>query len=368
MQNPNLQLPPNPHNVPRFCGVSTFARLPQINQVESFQLAVVGVPFDAGTTFRPGARFGPEAIRKASRLIRPYNIAQSTYPFNSQQCVDAGDITCNPFRIDLAVREIYQGASDLLKRCNHLCVLGGDHTLSYPILKAVHERHGPVALVHFDSHFDTWDEYFGECLTHGTPFRRAQEEGYVDSNQSIHVGIRGSIQDHLDIKRDQELGYKTVFCDEIDRLGIQGIITKIKKRVGNCPVYLSVDIDVADPAYAPGTGTPEPGGFSSRELLQMIRGLEGLNIVGGDVVEVSPSYDHGEITAQLAANVTYEMISLLDKRGHTVPPNGDIQGRIRSPINTHCHKSQDNHPHDSSQIPRQGEGQDISGSEPQVEG
>jgi agmatinase len=302
---------PNPAENPRFCGISTFARLPLKSQVKDFDVAVVGVPFDSGCTFRNGARFGPEAIRKASRLIRQYNIGQETYPFQRQQCVDAGDIICNPCNIDKAVREIYSGAADLLKECKHICVLGGDHTLSYPILKAVSEKYGPVALVHFDSHFDTWDEYFGEGLTHGTPFRRAQEQGYVDTSHSIHVGIRGSIHDHVDIEKDAELGYKTIFCDEIDRIGVEGVIEKVRKRVGDTPIYLSIDIDVVDPAFAPGTGTPEPGGFSSRELFQMIRGLKGLSVVGGDIVEVSPAYDHADITAQLASNVTFEMMSLL---------------------------------------------------------
>lgn len=353
MSETKNKTPPNPAEVPRFCGLSTFARLPQRHEVSQFDVAVVGVPFDTGSTFRTGARFGPDAIRKASRLIRQYNMAQSVYPFHVQQCIDAGDIVCNPFRIETAVREIYDGAADLQKAAQHLCVLGGDHTLSYPILKAVSEKYGPVALVHFDSHFDTWDEYFGQCLTHGTPFRRAQEQGYVDTDHSIHVGIRGSIHDHLDIKRDEALGYKTVFCDEIDRLGIQGVIQKIQTRVGDRPIYLSIDIDVVDPAFAPGTGTPEPGGFSSRELLQMLRGMKGCNIVGCDIVEVSPSYDHADITAQLAANVAYEMICLLGNRVR-------LGGRHAwSPINTHSDKEAGDQPPNAEENCRHGEGEEV---------
>ena len=346
------QTPPDPSENPRFCGFSTFARLPQKSQVDTFDVAVVGVPFDSGCTFRNGARFGPEAIRRASRLIRQYNMAQSVYPFQSHQCVDAGDIICNPFRIETAVRQIYSGASLLQKKCQHLCVLGGDHTLTYPILKAVSEKYGPLALVHFDSHFDTWDEYFGEGLTHGTPFRRAQEQGYVDTEHSIHVGIRGSIHDHLDIKRDEALGYKTIFCDEIDRLGPQGVIQKIRNRVGNTPIYLSIDIDVVDPAFAPGTGTPEPGGFSSRELFQMIRGLKGLSVVGGDIVEVSPSYDQSDITAQLAANVAFDMLSVLHSEGQP----------LGSPMHTHSDKEETHRPQQEGESTRQCQTQETGGA------
>ena len=189
--------------------------------------------------------------------------------------------------------------------------MGGDHTISYPSLKAINKKFGKVALIHFDSHFDTWDEYFGEKCTHGTPFKRALEEDLIDVDHSMHVGIHGSINDYSDIENDEKLGFKTIFTQEIDEIGIKKTIEKIKNRVKDKNVYISIDIDVFDPSFAPGTGTPEPGGLYSREMFQILKGIQGLNIIGGDVVEVSPSYDNGNITSQLAANVIFELLCLL---------------------------------------------------------
>ena len=305
---------PDPTKFPRYCGISSFARLKQLNNddtSDTCDIAVVGIPFDSGVTYRPGARFGPESIRCASRLIRPYNINHLKSPFKNKIIKDAGDIPCNPFSIHQSLNTITDQLNSLFEKSNNIVILGGDHTISYPCLKAMNKKFGKVALLHFDSHFDTWDEYFGEKCTHGTPFKRALEENLIDVDHSMHVGIHGSINDYCDIENDKKLGFKTIFCNEIDEMGINKIIEKILNRIKNIPCYISIDIDCIDPAYAPGTGTPEPGGMSSRELFTILKGLSKLNIIGGDMVEVSPSYDANNITSQLAANLVFEIICLI---------------------------------------------------------
>ena len=297
--------------VPRFAGPSTFARLPRLDEVGRADLAIVGAPFDAGTTYRPGARFGPAAIRQGSRLLRPYNPAQDSEPFAQQQVVDAGDISCNPFNIEEALSQIDAGADALLGTARGIIALGGDHTIALPILRAVHRRFGPVALLHFDAHLDTWDTYFGAPYTHGTPFRRATEEGLLEANRGVHVGIRGPLYAASDLAEDRALGFEVIACTDFDRLGTEAILERIRARLGERPVYVSIDIDVLDPAYAPATGTPEAGGLSSRELLAVVRGLRGLRIVSADIVEVAPAYDHAEITAIAAAHLAYELLSLV---------------------------------------------------------
>jgi agmatinase len=298
--------------VPRYAGIATFARLPQRHEVTDYDIAVAGVPFDAGVTYRPGARFGPAAIRQASRLLKPYHPALDVAPFATKQVVDAGDIPANPFDISTAVDEIRTGVVGLLHRPEQRVVLlGGDHTIALPALQAMHEVHGPVALVHFDAHLDTWDTYFGAPCTHGTPFRRASEQGLLVKDHSAHVGIRGSLYDRADLLADAELGFTVVHCRDIDRIGIDGVVERVLDRVGDHPVYVSIDIDVLDPAFAPGTGTPEIGGMTSRELVAVLRARRGTNIVGADVVEVSPAYDHAEVTAVAAANLAYELVTLM---------------------------------------------------------
>ena len=301
--------------VPRYAGFTTFARLPRRQDVEACELAVVGIPFDSGTTYRPGARFGPGAIRQASRLLRPYNPALDVSPFAAGQVVDWGDLTCNPFDIGEAVTQIEAGLDEVTCEGARFVALGGDHTIALPALRAVSKVHGPVALLHFDAHLDTWDTYFGAPYTHGTPFRRAQEEGLLLQDRSVHVGIRGSLYDANDLLDDERLGFTVVHCAELDRLGVAGVLDRVRRRIGDAPLYVSVDIDVLDPAHAPATGTPEAGGMTSRELLGLLRGLAGLHLVGADVVEVSPAYDTvAEITAVAAANVAYELISLMSRR------------------------------------------------------
>ena len=302
--------PPDALVVPRFAGPDTFARLPRLEDVGSAQVAVVGVPFDAGVSFRPGARFGPTAIRAGSKLLRPYHSSLDVEPWRRQQVADAGDIACNPFDIAQAVAQIEAAARGLLERVDRLVALGGDHTIALPLLRATHARRGPIALVHFDAHLDTWDTYFGAPYTHGTPFRRAFEEGLLARDRSIHVGIRGPLYSTHDLTDDAALGFALVSTIDIARRGVDDAIAHIRERVGSGPIYLSVDIDVLDPAHAPGTGTPEPGGLTSRELQQILRGLTELDLVGGDVVEVAPPYDHAELTALAAANVVYEYLAL----------------------------------------------------------
>ena len=297
--------------IPRYGGAPTFARLPRIDEVARADVAIVGVPFDSGVSYRPGARFGPAHIRESSRLLRPYNPAMGVSPFATQQVVDAGDLAANPFSIDEAITSIERGARSLLERVPHLLTLGGDHTIALPLLRAMAGVHGPVAVVHFDAHLDTWDTYFGAEYTHGTPFRRASEEGLLDRSGCLHVGIRGPLYSEADLSEDSGLGFQVVSAPEVDHLGVTGIVQRISERVGDRPVYVSVDIDVLDPAHAPGTGTPEAGGLSSRELLAVLRSFGTLNLIGADIVEVAPSYDHAQITGIAAAHVGYELVSAL---------------------------------------------------------
>lgn len=298
--------------VPRYAGPSTFCRLPELRDVGSCDIAILGVPFDSGTSYRPGARFGPQAIRQASRHLRyNYHPSYLTEPFKSIQAADAGDVACNPFNIDEAIEQIENAAIEISQQSKALISMGGDHTIAFPLLRSINKRlNGPVALVHFDAHLDTWDTYFGAPYTHGTPFRRAAEEGLFMDNSSMHVGIRGPLYSPDDLKNDKELGFKTIHCDELEKHGPEHVAKRIRKRVGDCPLYLSIDIDVLDPAHAPGTGTPEIAGLTTRELVNILRGLAGLNLVGADIVEVSPSYDHAELTSLAAATIIYEMINL----------------------------------------------------------
>jgi agmatinase len=297
--------------VPRFAGLSTFARLPTIDQVPNWDIAVVGIPFDGGTTYRPGARFGPGAVRQGSRLLRPYHPELDTLPFELGQVVDAGDISCSPFDIEAAVTQIEGSAGALLSGGGRVVAVGGDHTIALPLLRATATRHGPLALVHFDAHLDTWDTYFGQRFTHGTPFRRAWEEGLLLRDRSAHVGLRGPLYGRGDLADDAAMGFLQITTADVARHGTDALVGRLVERVGDAPLYISVDIDVLDPAHAPGTGTPEAGGLTSRELLALVRGLDGLAIVGGDVVEVAPAYDHAEITAIAAAHVLYDLVTLM---------------------------------------------------------
>ncbi len=298
--------------VPRYAGLSTFARLPRLEDVAAaVDVAVVGIPFDSGVSYRPGARFGPSHIRQSSRLLRPYNPALGVSPFGAQQVVDAGDIAVNPFDISEAISQIEAGAAELVSSGARLLTLGGDHTIALPLLRVMHATHGPIAVLHFDAHLDTWDTYFGEPFTHGTPFRRASEEGLLDRDHCLHIGIRGPLYQPSDLPESADLGFATIHCTELDALGVNGTIERMRERLGDRPVYVSVDIDVLDPAHAPGTGTPEAGGMTSRELLGVLRGLTGAQLVSADIVEVSPAYDHAEITGIAASHAGYELLSVM---------------------------------------------------------
>lgn len=299
--------------MPRFAGPSTFCRLPELRDVPRCDVAVLGIPFDAGTSYRPGARFGPQAIRQASRQLRTnFHPAYNTEPYKQLQVADAGDVGCNPFSIDEAIKQIETAAAELYAKASAIISLGGDHTIALPLLRAVNKHvGGPVALVHFDAHLDTWDTYFGAPYTHGTPFRRAAEEGLFLDDASMHVGIRGPLYSRDDLKQDRELGFKVIHCDELQREGVDRIAERIRRRVGDHPLYLSIDIDVLDPSCAPGTGTPEIAGLSSRELVNILRGLRGLRLVSADIVEVAPAYDHAELTSLAAATIAYELINLM---------------------------------------------------------
>jgi len=299
--------------VPRYAGPSTFARLPELRDVEYCDVAILGVPFDAGTSYRPGARFGPQSVRQASRQLRTnYHPNYDVEPFKVQQVADAGDISCNPFDINEAIKQIEEGADKLLSNVGSIVTIGGDHTIALPLLRSVNKKvGGPVALVHFDAHLDTWDTYFGAPYTHGTPFRRAREEKLFLDDASMHVGIRGPLYSTDDLKNDRELGFKTIHCDEFQTNTIEQIIKRICDRIGDNPLYISIDIDVLDPAHAPGTGTPEVAGMTTRELLNVLRGFAGKRLVSADVVEVAPAYDHAELTSTAAATIVYELVNLI---------------------------------------------------------
>jgi agmatinase len=297
--------------VPRYAEPTTFARLPRLDQVNEPAIAIVGVPFDSGVSYRPGARFGPGHIRASTKLLRPYHAPLDVEPFDVQQVADAGDLAVNPFDLTDAIATIERGADELRSRGAKLLTLGGDHTIALPLLRSVHREHGPIAVLHFDAHLDTWDTYFGAPYTHGTPFRRASEEGLLDLERCMHMGIRGPLYSSQDLPQDRELGFQIVRADDYETEGTAAAIERMRARLGDAPVYVSIDIDVLDPAHAPGTGTPEAGGLTSRELLHTLRALVGCNVVGADIVEVSPPYDHAEMTGIAAAHVGYELLSVL---------------------------------------------------------
>ena len=307
--------PVDGRKVPRFAGSGSFARLPEIDRVGDYDVAILGVPFDNGASYRSGARFGPMAVRQASRHLRPsHHVELDCTPFSEIQVVDAGDVPVTPFSIDDAMGQIADHAADLIRGSRTVIAVGGDHTVALPMLRTVVRQHGPVALVHFDAHLDTWDTYFNAPTTHGTIFLRAFEENLLVEDHSIHIGTRGPIYGASDLDDDKSFGFRTIRSSDIDTLGVPGAIEAITDRAGHLPVYLSIDIDVLDPAFAPGTGTPEAGGLNSRELLRILRGLTSINLVGGDVVEVAPAYDHAEITSIAAATVVFDLITLLAKR------------------------------------------------------
>lgn len=308
---PEVVGPADAAQVPRFAGPDTFARLPRIDEVSRADVAILGVPFDSGVSYRPGARFGPGHIRNSSKLLRPYHPAHDTHPFGVQQVADAGDVAVNPFDLTEAIGTIEAAVTTVRADGAAVLTLGGDHTIALPILRSLYRDHGPLAVLHFDAHLDTWDTYFGAPYTHGTPFRRAGEEGLLDPERCQHMGIRGPLYAATDLEDDATIGFSIVSADDFETDGVPAAVDRMRRRLGDGPVYVSIDIDVLDPAHAPGTGTPEAGGLTSRELLHTLRGLVGCNVVGADIVEVAPAYDHAEITGIAAAHVAYELLSVL---------------------------------------------------------
>jgi agmatinase len=308
----NRYAPANSLETPRFSGVRTFMRLPNVRDLENSDAVVVGAPFDTGASFRAGARFGPEAIRSASHLLRPYNPSQGVRIFEHLSVADYGDVPVVPGYVEESYERIREGLEPVHRAGVVPIVLGGDHAVALPELRAAAAVHGPLALVQFDSHADTWDSFFGEPYNHGTVFRRAVEEELLAPEHSIQVGMRGSLYASGDLEVSRELGFDLVTTDEIRELGIEATIDRIRRRVGDAKAYVSFDVDFVDPAFAPGTGTPEVGGFTSREAQEFVRGLGGIEIVGCDVVEVYPQYDGpGQVTALLAANLGYELLTLI---------------------------------------------------------
>lgn len=306
-----LNQPLGGNAMPRFGGLATMMRLPTADTPDGLDAAFVGVPLDIGTSHRPGTRFGPRQIRAESALIRPYNMATGAAPFDALQVADLGDVPVNTYSLEKSVA-IIEGFFDHIAatRCKPL-TLGGDHTIALPILRALARRHGPLALVHVDAHADVNDAMFGERIAHGTPFRRAVEEGLLQGRRVFQIGLRGSgyAADDFDWPRAQ--GFTVVPAHEVWHQSLGLLMDRVRATIGDAPCYLSFDIDGIDPAYAGGTGTPEIGGLTVPQALEIVRGCQGLNLVGADLVEVSPPYDPSGNTALLGANLLYEMLCVL---------------------------------------------------------
>jgi agmatinase len=296
---------------PRFVGIRTFMRLPQVTDLADVDVAIIGVPFDTGATFRVGARFGPAAVRDASILLRPYNPAQEIAIFERLSVVDAGDVVVAPGFIEDSYDRIAAGITAILDAGVIPLAIGGDHSITLAELRAVAAKHGPVGLIQYDSHADTWDQYFGHRYTHGTPFRRAVEEGLIAPERSIQVGLRGGLYAPDDYALSTDLDFQIVTALEVRERGLPDVAAQIRERAGSGPAFVTFDIDFLDPAYAPGTGTPEIGGFTTYEGQFFLRALRGVNIVAADLVEVLPSFDPSGVTALAGAGMLYELLSVL---------------------------------------------------------
>jgi agmatinase len=309
---------PDPHHrpldarlIPRFAGIRTFMRAPHTTDLAGVHAAVYGIPFDTATSFRAGTRFGPEAIRSASALLRPYNPALDVNMVETLSVVDYGDVPVSPGDTERTYGQVEEGLATLVEADVFPLALGGDHSVTLAELRVLARRHGPLALVQLDAHGDTWDEYFGQRFFHGTTFKRALEEELIEPAASVQAGLRGSLYGAEDLDSARAAGFAVLSCDRLRTLGPGGYAGLVRERTGRRPVFLSFDIDVLDPAFAPGTGTPEVGGLSTAEALAFLRALGGIELAGADVVEVSPPYDGpGQPTALAAANVAYELLSL----------------------------------------------------------
>lgn len=306
-----LNQPLGGNEMPRFGGPATMMRLPAAPSAAGLDACFVGIPMDIGTSNRPGTRLGPRQIRDESRMLRPYNMSTGAAPFDHLQVADIGDVAINTFDLKKSVGLIEAAYDAILSEGAIPLTLGGDHTLTWPILKAMKRRHGPVALIHVDAHADINDTMFGETVAHGCPFRRAWEDGCLQNDKVFQIGLRttGYSAEDFDWARDK--GWTVVQAEECWHKSLTGLMQQVRAKIGDAPVYLTYDIDSLDPAFAPGTGTVEPGGLTTWQAYEIIRGCQGLNLVGGDLVEVSPPYDTSGNTALIAANLLYEMLCVL---------------------------------------------------------
>lgn len=297
--------------MPRFGGPATMMRLPTQETSAGLDACFVGIPLDIGTSNRPGSRLAPRQIRDESRMLRPFNVSTGAAPFESLQIADIGDVPINTFDLKKSIGIIEQAYDEILKHDCAPLTLGGDHTIVLPVLRAISRKHGPVGLIHVDAHADINDEMFGEKIAHGTPFRRLYEEGALDPQRVFQIGLRGTGYSSDEYDWSRERGFTVVTAEQCWHHSLTPLMADIRKKIGGGPVYISFDIDGIDPAYAPGTGTAEIGGMTVPQALEIVRGCKGMNIVGGDLVEVSPPYDTTGNTALLAANLLFEMLCVL---------------------------------------------------------
>jgi guanidinobutyrase len=311
MSDDELFQPLGGNEMPRFAGPGTMMRLPAAADAAGLDACFIGIPLDVGTSNRPGTRFGPKQIRAESVMLRPYNMWTRAAPFDSLRIADIGDVPINTFDLKDAVRRIEMFYDSVLTHPVIPVTLGGDHTLTLPVLRSIAKKHGPVGLVHIDAHADINDHMFGETIAHGTPFRRAFEEGLIDADHTFQIGLRGTGYTAEDFDWARDKGFTVVQAEELWHKSATPLIDDIRAKMGTRPVYLTFDIDSLDPAYAPGTGTPEIGGLTSVQAIELIRGCQGMNLVGCDLVEVSPPYDLQGNTALLAANLIFEMLCVL---------------------------------------------------------
>lgn len=307
-----LNQPLGGNQMPRFGGAASMMRLPTQDSAAGLDACFVGVPLDIGTSNRAGSRFGPREIRAESCLLRPYNMATRAAPFDSLQVADIGDVAINPYNLGASIGIIERAYDEILSHGVKPLTLGGDHTIALPILRAMARRHGPVGVVHVDAHADVNDEMFGERIAHGTPFRRAMEEGIVDPHRMVQIGLRGTGYTAEDFDWPRSQGVRVVPAEECWYRSLAPLMAEVREHLGPAgPVYISFDIDGLDPSFAPGTGTPEVGGLSVMQGMEVVRGCRGLNVVGGDMVEISPPYDASGNTALVGANLLFEMLCVL---------------------------------------------------------
>lgn len=296
---------------PRYVGVNTFMKLPLVQTTEDIDYAIVGVPDDTGDNFRPGARFGPQGIREQSAFLRPYHMSLGVNVVETLSGVDYGDVNCIPGQIERNMKNTEELLTPLAQAGVIPICLGGDHSITLPELRALAKVHGPLGIVHFDSHIDTWEDFFGEPYNNGTSLRRAHEEGILDTSRSISIGIKGTQYWHDDTRFSKELGIEVITMDEFEEIGIKETLRRIKNKVGTGKTFLTFDIDCVDPAYAPGGGVYEVNGFTSREVMGFLTNLKDIDFVGFDIAEVVPIYDPSGITGFLAASIVHTYLALI---------------------------------------------------------